>query len=75
MPVWRTVSVAPTILINNAGITADGLLARLDEEAWDRVMNVNLKSVYLCSKAAIRGMLRGPMGKDRVPGIGSRGVG
>ena len=53
----------PTILINNAGITADGLLARLDEEAWDRVMNVNLKSVYLCSKAAVRGMLRARWGR------------
>ena len=53
----------PTILINNAGITADGLLVRLDEEVWDRVMNVNLKSVYLCSKAAIRGMLRARWGR------------
>ena len=53
----------PAILINNAGITADGLLARLDEEAWDRVMNVNLKSVYLCSKAALRGMLRARWGR------------
>ena len=53
----------PTVLVNNAGITADGLLVRLDEELWDRVMNVNLKSVYLCSKAAIRGMLRARWGR------------
>lgn len=53
----------PTILVNNAGITADGLLVRLDEEVWDRVMDVNLKSVYLCSKAAIRGMLRARWGR------------
>lgn len=53
----------PTVLVNNAGITADGLLVRLDEGLWDRVMNVNLKSVYLCSKAAIRGMLRARWGR------------
>ena len=53
----------PSILINNAGITADGLLARLDEESWDKVMNVNLKSAYLCSKAALRGMLRARWGR------------
>ena len=59
----------PEILINNAGITADGLLARLDEEAWDRVMNINLKSVYLCGKAALRGMLRARWG--RIVSLGS----
>ena len=53
----------PEILINNAGITADRLLARLDEETWDRVININLKSVYLCSKAAMRGMLRARWGR------------
>ena len=53
----------PTILVNNAGITADSLLPRLDEQAWDRVMNVNLKSVYLCSRAALRGMLRARWGR------------
>ncbi len=59
----------PGILINNAGTTEDGLLARLDEGAWDRVMNINLKSVYLCSKAAIRGMLRARWG--RIVSLGS----
>lgn len=59
----------PEILINNAGITADDLLLRLDEEAWDRVMDVNLKSAYLCSKIALRGMLRARWG--RVISIGS----
>ena len=59
----------PEILVNNAGTTADGLLARLDEASWDRIMNINLKSVYLCSKASLRGMLRGRWG--RIVSLGS----
>ena len=55
--------------MNNAGTTADGLLARLDEASWDRIMNINLKSVYLCSKASLRGMLRGRWG--RIVSLGS----
>ncbi len=53
----------PEVLVNNAGVTSDSLLVRLDEERWDRVMDVNLKSVYLCSKAALRGMLRARWGR------------
>ncbi len=59
----------PSILVNNAGTTADGLLARLKEDAWDRVMEINLKSVYLCSKAVLRGMLRARWG--RIISLGS----
>lgn len=59
----------PEILINNAGTTEDALLARLGEESWDRVLAVNLKSVYLCSKAAVRGMLRARWG--RIVSLGS----
>lgn len=40
------------ILVNNAGITKDGLFIRMKEEAWDAVINVNLKGAYLCSQAA-----------------------
>ena len=47
-----------TILVNNAGITRDNLLVRLREEDWDSVLDTNLKSAYLCSKVAARGMLR-----------------
>ena len=47
-----------TILVNNAGITRDNLLVRLSEDDWDSVLDTNLKSAYLCSKAAARGMLR-----------------
>lgn len=45
-------------LINNAGITADKLLIRMKEEDWDRVIRVNLKSVFNCTRAAIRHMLK-----------------
>lgn len=45
------------ILINNAGITADGWLVKMTEEAWDRVIDVNLKGVFNCSKAAAKIMM------------------
>ncbi|HOJ43672.1 MAG TPA: SDR family NAD(P)-dependent oxidoreductase, partial [Syntrophorhabdaceae bacterium] len=45
-------------LVNNAGITADKLLIRMKEEEWDRVIKVNLKSVFNCTRAAIRHMLK-----------------
>lgn len=51
------------ILVNNAGITRDDLLMRMKTEAWDAVIQTNLKSVYLCSKAALRGMLRSRWGR------------
>jgi len=46
------------ILINNAGITKDGLIMRMSEDDWDAVLNVNLKGVFLCTKAAMRGMMK-----------------
>ncbi|MCO5176996.1 MAG: 3-oxoacyl-[acyl-carrier-protein] reductase [Thermomicrobiales bacterium] len=45
-------------LINNAGITRDTLLMRMSEEDWDAVLETNLKGAFLCSKAAIRPMMR-----------------
>jgi 3-oxoacyl-[acyl-carrier protein] reductase len=51
------------ILVNNAGITRDALLMRLPEESWDQVMDVNLKGAFLCSRAAIRPMLRQRWGR------------
>jgi 3-oxoacyl-[acyl-carrier protein] reductase len=47
-----------TILVNNAGITRDDLLLRMGPEAWDDVIQTNLRSTYLCTRAAMRGMLR-----------------
>lgn len=46
------------VLINNAGITRDTLLMRMSEEDWDAVLTTNLKGAFLCSKAAIRPMIR-----------------
>jgi 3-oxoacyl-[acyl-carrier protein] reductase len=51
------------ILVNNAGITRDTLLMRMDEDAWDAVLDLNLKGTYLCTRAAIRTMLRQRSGR------------
>ncbi|MBE0426798.1 MAG: 3-oxoacyl-[acyl-carrier-protein] reductase [Nitrospirae bacterium] len=45
------------ILINNAGIAKDGLLMRMGEEAWDAVIDINLKGVFLCTREAIKDMV------------------
>jgi 3-oxoacyl-[acyl-carrier protein] reductase len=46
------------VLVNNAGITRDGLMLRLQEEDWDAVLDTNLKGVFNFSKAAYRPMMR-----------------
>jgi len=46
------------VLINNAGITKDTILMRMSEDDWDMVLNVNLKSVFNCTKAVIRSMVK-----------------
>lgn len=51
------------ILVNNAGITRDGLIMRMKEEDWDLVISINLKSVYLCSKEAIKVMVKQRSGR------------
>ena len=51
------------ILVNNAGINRDNLLMRLKEEDWDQVMATNLKGVFNCTKAVIRGMMKERKGK------------
>lgn len=50
------------IVVNNAGITKDGLLLRMTEENWDDVINVNLKSVFNITKAASRPMMKNRKG-------------
>ena len=47
------------ILVNNAGITDDGLLIRMKLEQWQRVMDVNLSGTFYCTKAAARSLLKG----------------
>ena len=51
------------ILVNNAGITSDKLLLRMDGNDWDKVMDVNLKGVFNCTKAVIRKMMKQRYGK------------
>ena len=51
------------ILVNNAGITRDTLLLRMDEADWDAVIETNLKSVYLMTRAVLRGMIRQRSGR------------
>lgn len=50
-------------LVNNAGITRDTLLMRMSEDDWDAVLTTNLKGAFLCSKAAIRPMIRQRSGR------------
>lgn len=45
------------VLVNNAGITADGFLTKMDEKQWDRVIDINLKGVFNCSKFAAEHMM------------------
>jgi 3-oxoacyl-[acyl-carrier protein] reductase len=45
------------ILVNNAGITRDNLLPRMADDAWDDVINTNLRGAYLCTKFALRSMM------------------
>jgi 3-oxoacyl-[acyl-carrier protein] reductase len=51
------------ILINNAGITQDGLIVRMDETQWDRVLDINLKGTFLCTRAAAKVMLKARKGR------------
>jgi 3-oxoacyl-[acyl-carrier protein] reductase len=50
-------------LVNNAGITRDNLLLRIDEADWDEVINVNLKGAYNCCKAVVRPMMKQRFGR------------
>jgi len=54
---------APTILVNNAGITRDNLLMRMKQEEWDEIINTNLTSVYRLSKACMRAMTKARKGR------------
>ena len=51
------------VLVNNAGITQDGLLMRMDDTAWEQVLQVNLTSVFRTSKRAMRGMMKARYGR------------
>ncbi len=51
------------ILVNNAGITKDNLLMRMKTPEWDSVMDVNLKGAFLCTRRALKGMMKARYGK------------
>ncbi len=54
---------APTIVVNNAGISRDNLLMRMKPEEWDAVISTNLSGVYRVCKAALRGMMKARHGR------------
>lgn len=54
---------APTILVNNAGITRDNLLMRMKDEEWDAIINTNLSSVYRLSKTCMKAMMKARKGR------------
>ncbi len=51
------------ILVNNAGVTRDQLIMRMSDEEWDTVINIDLKSAFLCTRAVLRHMLRQRWGR------------
>ena len=53
----------PDILVNNAGITRDGLIMRMSEDDFDRVLTVNLRGAFNCTKLACRPMVRKKAGR------------
>jgi 3-oxoacyl-[acyl-carrier protein] reductase len=51
------------ILVNNAGVTRDQLLMRMTDEEWDTVLNIDLKSAFLCTRAVVRHMMKQRWGR------------
>jgi 3-oxoacyl-[acyl-carrier protein] reductase len=51
------------VLVNNAGVTADGLLVRMKEADWDRVVTINLKGAFLCTQAVAKPMMKQRQGR------------
>ncbi len=61
--------LSPAILVNNAGVTADNLLLRMDDEEWYRVIETNLNAVFRLTRACVKNMFRARWG--RIISIGS----
>ncbi len=53
----------PTVLVNNAGITRDGLILRMKDDDWDRVIAVNLKGAFLCTRTVAKSMMKARYGR------------
>ena len=60
---------APSVLVNNAGVTRDNLMLRMSEEEWFEVMDTNLSGVYRVTKPLLRGMIKARWG--RIVNVGS----
>ena len=54
---------APTVLVNNAGITKDNILMRMKDDEWNSVIDTNLNAIYRVSKACLRGMTKARWGR------------
>ena len=63
---WKT----PDVLVNNAGLTRDKRITKMSEEEWDLVLDVNLKSQFLCVREVVKGMI--DQGHGRIINISSR---
>ena len=63
---WKT----PDVLVNNAGLTRDKRITKMSEEEWDLVLDVNLKSQFLCVREVVQGMI--DQGHGRIINISSR---
>jgi 3-oxoacyl-[acyl-carrier protein] reductase len=59
----QAIEGAPVIVVNNAGITRDNLLMRMNAEQWDDVISTNLSGVYRVCKASLRGMMKARYGR------------
>ena len=62
-PKWRRNSAPIEILVNNAGITRDGLAVRMKREDWDAVLNTNLTGSFLCMQQVLPPMMRARWGR------------
>ena len=56
-------SLQPTVLVNNAGVTADNLLMRMSEEDWGRVLDTNVTGLFRVTKPCLRGMMKARWGR------------
>lgn len=54
---------APTVLVNNAGITRDNLMLRMKDDEWDDIISTNLSSIFRVSKGCLRGMMKNKKGR------------
>lgn len=60
---FKAAAIAPSILVNNAGITRDNLMLRMKQQEWDEVINTNLNAVYRLSKLCLRNMIKSRYGR------------